>query len=334
MADTVDPPETPKGGGSQQGERARLEALTRTLEARDLASTREHWPDALSPGSILGPYRIVRLLGQGGMGVVYEAEEIETGRRVALKVLASARRCDVDRERFLREGRLAASLNHPHCVFVFGAWEIDGELVIAMELMRDTLADRLEHTGRLPFAVAVDAILQVSAGLEAAAAAGILHRDVKPSNCFVDEQGRVKIGDFGISISALTTSERGLATGRRIVGTPGYASPEQLRGDDVDVRIRHLWRRRHALRAGHRTPALRQARSDVAADGGGERERTGAASPGPDDSPRPEPDHRAGVWPRSRNAARRATPTWPRRCSATRRRSPGERRRAGASWRR
>ena len=178
----------------------------------------------------------MRLLGQGGMGVVYEAEEIETGRRVALKVLSAERRRDVDRERFLREGRLAASLNHPHCVFVFGAWEIDGELVIAMELMRETLADRLKHTGRLPFAVAVDAILQVNAGLEAAAAAGILHRDVKPSNCFVDEQRRVKIGDFGISISALTTPERGLATGHRIVGTPGYASPEQLRGDGVDVR--------------------------------------------------------------------------------------------------
>ena len=88
----------------------------------------------------------------------------------------------------------------------------------------------------MTFSAAVDAILDVTAGLEAAAAAGILHRDVKPSNCFVDEQGRVKIGDFGISISALTTSGQGLATGHRIVGTPGYASPSELRGHGVDAR--------------------------------------------------------------------------------------------------
>ena len=148
MADTVDRTEQQRRVDSRQDERSRFEALTRTLEARDLADTPERWPDALSPGSVLGMYRIVRVLGQGGMGVVYEAEEIDTGRSVALKVLSAVRRRDVDRARFLREGRLAASLNHPHCVFVFGAWEIDGELAISMELMRETLADRQSTLAR------------------------------------------------------------------------------------------------------------------------------------------------------------------------------------------
>ena len=85
-------------------------------------------------------------------------------------------------------------------------------------------------------AAAVDAILDVIAGLDAAAAAGILHRDVKPANCFVDEQGRVKIGDFGISISAHPSATTGLATQARIVGTPAFAAPEQLRGPRIDRR--------------------------------------------------------------------------------------------------
>jgi len=211
-------------------------APTRTEVGLPTGEGAGHDTGILTAGAVVGPYRIVALLGRGGMGLVYEAEEIDSSRHVALKVLSPGFQREVDRARFLREGRLAASLDHPNCVYVFGAWELDGRLVIAMELMRETLADRLKQGGRLPFDVAVDAILQVIAGLDAAATAGILHRDVKPSNCFVDEQGRVEIGDFGISISAHPTSGAGLATGRRIVGTPAYASPEQLRGDRVDTR--------------------------------------------------------------------------------------------------
>jgi uncharacterized RDD family membrane protein YckC len=237
MADRLNSPEPRTRANSPADDRSRLEALTLTYQRREHGDTPDCWLDALAPGSVLGPYRTVRLLGQGGMGLVYEAEEIETGRRVALKVLSAERRRDIDRERFQREGRLAASLNHPHCVFVFGAWELAGELLIAMELMRDTLAgDRGPHESRSATA-AVDAVLDVIAGLDAAARAGILHRDVKPSNCFVDDDGRVKIGDFGISISAHVpddSSQRGL--GLRVVGTPAYASPEQLRGHALDVR--------------------------------------------------------------------------------------------------
>ena len=190
----------------------------------------------LANGLIFGPYRIVRPLGRGGMAVVYEADEIESGRRVALKVLARVAHNTRERERFEREGRLAASLNHPHCVFVFGASEIDGHPFIAMEVMQGTLADRLKREGPLPPAAAVDAMLHVITGLRAAEAAGILHRDIKPSNCFVDAQGVVKIGDFGISRSQRPTEETALSTHGQIPATPAYASPEQLRGAGLDVR--------------------------------------------------------------------------------------------------
>jgi eukaryotic-like serine/threonine-protein kinase len=185
---------------------------------------------------VFGTYRTIREIGRGGMGIVYEADEIDSGRRVALKVLAGRIEDERARERFVREGRLAASVQHPHCVFVFGATEVDGHPVIAMELMAETVADRLKREGPLAPTVAVDVVLQVIAGLQAAAAAGILHRDVKPSNCFVDAHGVVKIGDFGISQSQRPTEETRLPTREEIVGTPAYAAPEQLRGAPLDLR--------------------------------------------------------------------------------------------------
>ena len=190
----------------------------------------------LPAGSEYGGYRIGAVLGRGGMGVVYAAEEIDSGRRVALKVLAERIVDPRQRERFAREGRLAASIDHPHCVFVFGADEVEGVPFIAMELMQGTLAGRLAASGALPPAAAVDAVLQLIAGLEAAARVGVLHRDVKPSNCFVDADGAIKIGDFGISRSLRATDETTRASRGLISATPMYASPEQLRGDAVDVR--------------------------------------------------------------------------------------------------
>ncbi len=170
------------------------------------------------------------------MGIVYEAEELDSGRRVALKILQQRFDDARDRERFQREGQLAASIDHAHCVFVFGASEVDGTPSIAMELMQGTLADRLAAQGPLPPAAAVDAALQLVAGLQAAQAAGILHRDVKPSNCFVDAHDVVKIGDFGISRSMRPAQETTHATRGLIAATPAYASPEQLRGAVLDVR--------------------------------------------------------------------------------------------------
>src|SRR6185295_2829979 len=113
------------------------------------------------PGQTFGEYRILRLLGQGGMGEVYECEHSATGRRVALKIMSHALAGEDDRKRFLREGRLAASVNHPNVVYVHGSEEIDGMPAIAMELARGgTLHDRLKHKGPLPITDAIAAVLQ------------------------------------------------------------------------------------------------------------------------------------------------------------------------------
>ena len=129
---------------------------------------------------------------------------------------------------------MAASINHPRCVFVFGAEQFDGFPAIAMELMPGgTLQDRIERRGPIPFREAVDMILDVIEGLEAAQRAGVLHRDVKPSNCFVDQNDRCQIGDFGISKSLELASD--LTKTGIFVGTPAYASPEQLRGREADL---------------------------------------------------------------------------------------------------
>jgi hypothetical protein len=219
-------PSASGGGATQTGDMAPAVAVPPPGPARSV----------LAPGTILGPYRIVRPLGRGGMGAVYEADEIDSGRRVALKVLKERLHDPSERERFNREGRLAASLNHPRCVFVFAASEVEGRLAIAMELMQGTLADRLKTDGPIPPAEAVDAALQLLSGLQAASAIGILHRDVKPSNCFVDGDGVVKIGDFGISRSLRPSEEGTFSTRTRFAATPAYASPEQLRGAALDAR--------------------------------------------------------------------------------------------------
>jgi len=190
-----------------------------------------------SGGERFGPYRIERLLGRGGMGDVYEAEQIEQGRRVAIKVLSQRLNDPQDRARFLREGQLAASISHPHSVYIFGSEEITGVPVIAMELLPGgTLKDRVARGGPMRPADAVDAILQVIAGLDAAQAAGILHRDIKPSNCFIDSAGDVKVGDFGLSISTLARDASPLTMVGTFQGTPQFAAPEQLRGEPLDLR--------------------------------------------------------------------------------------------------
>jgi hypothetical protein len=192
---------------------------------------------APQPGETFGHYRISRLLGEGGMGAVFEAEDLECGRRVALKVLGHRLDSPEARNRFFREGRLAASVNHPNSVYVYGTEEIAGIPVIAMELVAGgTLQKRVSSTGPLPVGEAVDSVLQIVAGLESAQRVGVLHRDVKPSNCFVEADGTVKIGDFGLSISTLLRTEPSLTATGSFLGTPAFSSPEQLRGDELTVR--------------------------------------------------------------------------------------------------
>jgi uncharacterized RDD family membrane protein YckC len=184
-----------------------------------------------------GGYRLLGLLGRGGMGTVYESEELTTGRRLALKMLGQELDSPDMRQRFLREGRLAARVNHPNSLFIYGSEEIEGLPVITMEIAGSgTLKDKLKQRGPLPVAEAVDAVLDVISGLESAFAGGVLHRDVKPSNCFVCPDGSVKVGDFGLSVSTLAKADTFVTAHGKIMGTPAYASPEQLRGDALDVR--------------------------------------------------------------------------------------------------
>ncbi len=191
----------------------------------------------LAEGDRWGSYAIGRLLGRGGMGEVYDAEHLPSGRHVALKVLSSRLQNAEERARFLREGQLAASVSHPHTVYIFGSEEIDGTPVISMELLPGgTLKDRVAAGGPMPPGEAVAAVMELIGGLDAAAAAGILHRDIKPSNCFIDRDGVVKIGDFGLSISTLARDVHQQLVTSGFEGTPQFAPPEQLRGEPLDVR--------------------------------------------------------------------------------------------------
>jgi eukaryotic-like serine/threonine-protein kinase len=191
-------------------------------------------PD-LSPGARFGAYRLIRPLGKGGFAEVWEAENETNGRRVALKVLTELRTESARAlERFQQEGRIAASLASPRCVYVFDAGTHDGFPYITMELVAGgTLADRIAR-GPLDARAAVDIVLDVLDGLESAQQAGILHRDVKPSNVFLDVDGRAKIGDFGISKSLEVDSH--LSQTGAFLGTPYYASPEQIAAEPLDLR--------------------------------------------------------------------------------------------------
>ncbi len=231
------PPCDSGGPGGEEGETVRpTEAPTGSLGDGGGGPTSGSPPTTgYSPGRTFGSYRLLRLLGRGGFGEVWEAESLTTGRRLALKMLVAVRRhSEESLARFRKEGRLAASINDPRCVFVLGTDEIEGIPVILLELMQGgTLQDVLNQRGRLPAHRAVSFALDILAGLEAAHRAGIVHRDLKPSNCFLDPDGRVKIGDFGVSRTLEKEGDR-LETG--FVGTPFFASPEQVRGEPLDFR--------------------------------------------------------------------------------------------------
>jgi hypothetical protein len=179
----------------------------------------------------VGRFRLVRVLGEGGMGRVFEAEDTATGRHVALKLIARSYASSPEAvERFRREGRLASALSHPRCVFVLAADEEAGRPYIVMELMPgDTLQDLQKRSGPLPVEEAIRKILDVIEGLEEAHRLGMVHRDVKPSNCFLEPDGRVKVGDFGLAKSLV--SGAALTRTGSFIGTPLFASPEQIKGE-------------------------------------------------------------------------------------------------------
>jgi hypothetical protein len=214
------------------------------------SSVKAHDPDAATvapstmPGApmppkppappYLGGYQLLRELGSGGMGTVYEAEENGTGRHVALKLIGTAFAGSTDAvERFRQEGRIASMLTHPRCVFVIKTDEEAGRPYIVMELMEgSSLKDLVERHGPMAPEDAIAKILDVIDGLQAAHRLEVIHRDMKPSNCFLENDGRVKVGDFGLAKSLVKESH--LTKTGAFVGTPHFASPEQVRGETID----------------------------------------------------------------------------------------------------
>lgn len=193
-----------------------------------------------------GKYRVDALIGRGGMGAVFRAENLRIGKAVALKVLHRGYAAGSESERrFLREARVAGSLGHPNIVEVFDLGHTaDGKPFQVMELLEgQTLGARIRHEGPLPEREALDTAEQVLSALEAAHDRGVVHRDLKPDNVFLAERGDqtiAKLLDFGVSKS-LGEHTLSLTITGVVVGTPYYLAPEQARGErDVDHRV-DLW---------------------------------------------------------------------------------------------
>jgi serine/threonine-protein kinase len=189
----------------------------------------------LRPGDVLLGFRVVRVIGRGGMGVVYLAEQLVLDRLVALKLLAPELAADeMFRERFLRESRLAASLDHPNIVPVFDAGEVEGRLYIAMRYVEGCdLGRLLAREGPLEPARAIALLAPVADALDAAHARGLVHRDVKPSNVLLDQAERPYLADFGLTKES---SERGLVEQSHFAASVEYVAPEQIEGRPVDGR--------------------------------------------------------------------------------------------------
>lgn len=189
-------------------------------------------------GSTIGNYRITGRLGQGGMGVVYEAEDLRLRRRVALKFLPEETLGDVERLRFVNEAQAAARISHPNVCPIYSIEETDGRIFIAMaRLEGETIAQRLERMGAFRIEEAIDIAAQVARGLDQAHRMGIVHRDIKSSNIVLSSDGHASILDFGLAmgggLSRLTRDGASL-------GTPAYMSPEQAAGEALDART-DLW---------------------------------------------------------------------------------------------
>ena len=211
---------------------------------------------SLAPGARIGPYEVMCALGVGGMGEVYRAHDPRLGRDVAIKLLPAALRSDPARiERFAREARAVATLNHPHIVTIYSTEEADGVRFLTMELVEGQALDELIPAGGLPLRRFLEIALPLADALTAAHQRNISHRDLKPANVMVTTDGRVKVLDFGLASVAPTPgtlcsdSEQEVAqpdaptvaspwmtTPGTIMGTMPYMSPEQIEGKSLDYR--------------------------------------------------------------------------------------------------
>jgi eukaryotic-like serine/threonine-protein kinase len=201
---------------------------------------------SLTPGTRLGPYEILAPLGAGGMGEVWRARDTRLGREVAIKVLPASLSTDAERlRRFEQEARAASALNHPNILTVYDVGELAGAPFVVSELLEGATLREALAGSPLPVRKAADYGVQIAQGLAAAHEKGIVHRDLKPENLFVTKDGRVKILDFGLAqlmprqADGSVTSAPTLAAGTEpgvVMGTVGYMSPEQVRGEPADHR--------------------------------------------------------------------------------------------------
>jgi non-specific serine/threonine protein kinase len=202
-------------------------------------------------GKRVSHYQVLRSVGAGGMGIVYEAEDTQLGRRVALKFLPKELCCDpAALERFQREARAASALNHPNICTVHAIGQHEGEHFIAMELLEGESLAQVLARRRFDMGELVDAAIQIADALESAHARGIVHRDIKPANLFLNTRGQVKVLDFGLAKFDAGVSVAGPASGAdetmaarhdltmpgTAMGTVSYMSPEQARGQFTDAR--------------------------------------------------------------------------------------------------
>ncbi|RME82495.1 MAG: serine/threonine protein kinase, partial [Planctomycetota bacterium] len=194
--------------------------------------TLTHNPLALI-GKNLGKYEVLRLIAQGGMGLVYEGLDPVLERRVALKILSPILSRDPEyRHRFLREARLLAKIHHPHVVGIYDFGETDSNLFIAFQFVEGRSLEEITREEKIPLPTLLKYIRQIAEGLQEAHNHGIIHRDVKPANILINPNGQAVLTDFGIAHvddSDLTSSGKNL-------GTPLYMAPETLEGKPVDAR--------------------------------------------------------------------------------------------------